>query len=98
MLLALDRSTAALVKSYIVGYFEGVPALRGLVTRWNADGLDLANGVSIEIHTNSYRLVRGRTLACVIFDEVAFWRDESSATPDLETYRACLPGLATLRD
>jgi hypothetical protein len=98
MLLAPDRATVALVKSYIRGYFEGVPALRGLVTRWNADGLELANGCDIAIHTNSYRLVRGRTLACVVFDEVAFWRSEESAVPDIETHRACLPGLATLRD
>jgi hypothetical protein len=35
----------------------------------------------------------GRTLLCVVADEVAYWRDESSAFPDLETYRACLPSL-----
>jgi hypothetical protein len=33
-------------------------------------------------------------LAC-IFDEVSFWRDESSAQPDNETYTACLPSLVT---
>jgi len=30
-----------------------------------------------------------------IFDESAFWRDETSALPDVETYRAVLPSLAT---
>jgi hypothetical protein len=30
-----------------------------------------------------------------IFDEVAYWRDESSATPDVEVYTAVLPSLAT---
>ena len=30
-----------------------------------------------------------------IFDEVSMWRDESSATPDLEVYRAVLPALMT---
>jgi hypothetical protein len=29
-------------------------------------------------------------------DECAFWRDENSATPDVETYRAIMPSLATL--
>jgi len=33
---------------------------------------------------------------CAIFDEVSFWRDESSATPDEETYKAVKPGLASL--
>jgi hypothetical protein len=28
-------------------------------------------------------------------DEVSFWRDDSSALPDIETYRAILPSLAT---
>jgi hypothetical protein len=39
-----------------------------------------------------------RTLAgfCVIFDECAYWRDETSATPDIEVYNAILPGLTTL--
>jgi hypothetical protein len=32
--------------------------------------------------------------ACVL-DEVAYWRDEASALPDIETYRAVLPSLAT---
>jgi hypothetical protein len=33
-------------------------------------------------------------LACV-FDEVSYWRDELSALPDVETYRAVLPALST---
>jgi hypothetical protein len=28
------------------------------------------------------RTVRGRPILCAIFDEIAFWRDENSATPD----------------
>jgi hypothetical protein len=58
------------------------------------DGIELRNGVVIEVHTNSYRSVRGRTIVCAIFDEVAFWRDENSATPDAEVAGAVAPGLA----
>jgi hypothetical protein len=32
-------------------------------------------------------------MLAVIFDESAFWRDESSANPDVEVYRAVLPSL-----
>jgi hypothetical protein len=32
-----------------------------------------------------------------VFDEVSFWKDETSATPDIEMYRAVLPALATPR-
>jgi hypothetical protein len=31
-----------------------------------------------------------------VLDEVAFWRDENSAKPDEELYRAITPALATL--
>ena len=41
------------------------------------------------------RTVRGSTLVAVVMDEVAYWRDETSATPDVEVYRAVLPALAT---
>src|SRR5262249_26517498 len=37
----------------------------------------------------------GRTLVACILDEVSFWRDETSAAPDVETYRAVLPSLVT---
>ena len=55
----------------------------------------LRSGITIAIHSTSFRSIRGRTLLCCIFDEIAFWRDETSATPDIETYRAVLPALAT---
>jgi hypothetical protein len=31
-----------------------------------------------------------------IFDEASFWRGEASVAPDVETYHAVAPGLATL--
>jgi hypothetical protein len=46
------------------------------------------------MHTNNFRTLRGRTLLAVIGDETSFWRDDSSASPDVETFRACVPALA----
>ena len=57
--------------------------------------IELRNGIVIAVHSNSFRSVRGRTLVAAVFDEVAFWRDESTATPDTEVYTAVLPSLAT---
>ena len=34
-------------------------------------------------------------MLAAVFDEVAFWRDETSASPDIEVYRAILPALAS---
>jgi hypothetical protein len=45
---------------------------------------------------NNFRAVRGRPILCAILDELAIWRDESSAAPDVETYNAIRPGLVTL--
>jgi hypothetical protein len=53
--------------------------------------------VVIEIHTASYRGVRGYTLASVLIDEVAFLRsDELSANPDQEILAAVRPGLSSI--
>ncbi len=60
-----------------------------------AHEIRLKNHISISVHPSSFRSVRGRTLVCAILDEVCFWRDDASANPDVETYRAILPSLAT---
>jgi hypothetical protein len=94
MCLACDRAQAAIVFGYIRAYFEEVPALKKMVRAITAESIELANRVVIEVHTNSYRSVRGRSLLCAIFDEVAHWKDESTSTPDVETHAAVTPGLA----
>lgn len=93
--LACDRQQARIVLGYIKGYFQHVPILAGLVERETAEGLELTNGVEIIVATNSFRSVRGRSLACVILDECAYYRDESSTSPDTELYNALAPGLTT---
>jgi hypothetical protein len=97
MLLAVDRPQAGIAFDYIRGYFETVPTLAKLVKHVGADSIELRNRVVIEVHTNSYRSVRGRSLLCVICDELAFWRDENSASPDVETAGAVAPGLARIK-
>ena len=96
-LLAVDRDQAGVAFSYIRGYFEEVPALAKLVKHIGGDSIELCNRCVVEVHTNSYRSVRGRSLLCVICDEVAFWRSEDSASPDVETAGAVAPGLARIR-
>jgi hypothetical protein len=94
--LAVDREQARIVHRYITGYFRDVPLLQRLAVRETDDGLELVNNCDVVVATNSFRSVRGRTIAAVVFDEVAFWRDETCASPDVETYNAVLPGLVTL--
>jgi hypothetical protein len=95
LVLAASRSQAAVVFRYTVGFFESSPILRREVAEITAEEIRLRNGIIIAVHPNSFRTVRGRTLLACVFDETAFWRDETSANPDVETYRAVLPALAT---
>jgi hypothetical protein len=97
MCLACDRDQARIVMRYIAAYFQDNPLLRPMIAgEVRDDGLDLTNNVEIIVSTNNFRAVRGRAIACVIFDEVAYWRSEDSASPDVETYNAVMPGLITL--
>src|SRR5690242_9220626 len=59
------------------------------------EGLELSNNSEIVINTSDYRSIRGRTLACVIMDEIAFWPSDGAST-DQETYTAAAPGMVTL--
>lgn len=94
-IIAVDRDQAGIAFGYIVGLVEQSPVLSGMVERKGAESIQFNNRVSIEVHTNSYRAVRGRTLLACIMDECAFYRSENTATPDVETYRAAIPGLVT---
>jgi hypothetical protein len=82
------------VLGYIRAFFE-LPLLKPMVTRETRDGLELSNGVDIAVVTNDFRAVRGRPILCAILDEVAFYRDEASASPEVELLRAIEPGLLT---
>jgi hypothetical protein len=96
MCLACDRDQAKIVLGYVKSYFTDNPMLRALVKRETVNGFELNNGVDVAIATNSFRSVRGRAILLAILDECAFYRDESSATPDIEVYNAVKPGMATL--
>jgi len=96
MCLACDRDQAQIAFNYIRAYFEEIPPLAKLVQHIGSDSIELRNKVVIEVHTNSYRSVRGRSILCSIFDEVAFWKSEDSASPDYEVAGAVAPGLGRI--
>ena len=93
LVLAQTMGQARVVFDYALAFIEASPILRQEIANTTAHEIRLHNGIIIATHANSYRSVRGRTLLACIFDESAFWRDESSALPDIEAYRAVLPSL-----
>ena len=97
LVLAASRDQALLVFKYALAFLEASPVLKQEIASVTQTEIRLKSGVVIATHANSFRSIRGRTLLCAIFDEVALWRDEVSATPDLEVYRAVLPALMTTK-
>ena len=97
LLLAASRAQASVAFGYVVGFLEGSPILKQQIEAVTADEVRLKGNVVIGVHAGSYRTIRGRTLLAVVGDETSFWRDESSAQPDVEIYRACAPALAASR-
>jgi len=96
--LAVDRVQSRIVHGYIRGLFEQCELLTPLLKRVTEDTIELTNGVEIVISTNNFRAIRGRTIACAILDEVAYWLSESDTTnSDMEVYHALSPAALTLR-
>ena len=96
MLLAADRKQARSCFRYISGLIHGNPMLERMIIREDKESIELSNRTAIEVHTASFRSVRGYSIACAICDEVAFWRSEDSANPDHEIINALRPAMATL--
>ena len=67
-----------------------------MVANRTAESVELTNGVTIEVHTASFRSVRGYTVVSCVLDEVAFWRSDESANPDVEIVNALRPAMATV--
>ena len=73
-----------------------MPMLRQLVEAERLEGIDLSNRITIEVHTCSFRTVRGYTILAALCDEMAFWLGEDSSNPDAEVVDAIKPAMATV--
>jgi Phage Terminase len=95
LVLAASLDQAKSVFNYCLAFLQASPVLCKEIVDHTQSEIRLHNGVVIACHANSFRSIRGRTVLCCVFDEVSFWRDDSTATPDSEVYSAVLPSLAT---
>ncbi|MBR0986536.1 terminase [Bradyrhizobium liaoningense] len=93
LVLSATVAQAHVVFSYAKAFLEESPVLRHHLIDATKSELRLTGNIIIGTHPNSFRSVRGRSLLAVICDETALWRDDSSANPDLEVYRAVKPAL-----
>ena len=96
LVMAVDKAQAKVTLDYARAYFQAIPMFRAMIERDTGDGLELSNRMALTVVANDYRSIRGRTLVAAILDEVSYWRNEVTANPDLEVYRAVKPALASM--
>ncbi len=96
MILAADRSQARVIFRYARALLSNVPMLQRMIVVERAESVELSNRCDLEIHTSSFRAVRGRTVVACLCDEVAFWSSEDSVNPDVEVLAAIRPSTATI--
>ena len=96
MVLAADRRQARVIRRYIGGLLQAHPALAALMAHETAERIELTTGILIEIHTASFRSVRGYTVIGAVLDEIAFWPTDEAADPDREILAALRPAMATV--
>jgi hypothetical protein len=95
-IIAADRRQARAILRYVMGLLRSVPMLSDMIVAETAESVTFSCRVAIEIHTASYRVTRGYTLVAALCDEVAFWRSDDSANPDVEILAALRPGLSSI--
>src|SRR5207248_2534479 len=95
-IIAADRRQARVVFRYITGLIDACPMIAKLVVNRTAESIELANRIVLEVHTASFRSVRGYTIVAAVLDEIAFWRSDDSANPDKEIVNALRPAMATV--
>jgi len=98
MIIAQDRNQAQIIFRYIFALINDTKVLAPLIKSPRKEMLELHNGINIEVHTASLRSVRGYAMVAVLLDEVAFWRDDTSANPDIEVIRALKPGMIAIKE
>jgi hypothetical protein len=89
-LIATDKDQARIIFDYIHGILELFPEV---VERELVGQIELKNNINICVKTCDYRSGRGFSTACVILDELAFYRTETSANPAEELLISLLPRL-----
>ncbi|TIL85777.1 MAG: hypothetical protein E5Y73_28505 [Mesorhizobium sp.] len=71
VVMSPTKDQSKTIFNYIKAFFAASPVLRQMVVNHNSDEIELDNGVTIAVTTNSFRTVRSRSLLCAIFDETA---------------------------
>lgn len=94
-IVASDKAQARVIFKYISAILNSSPVFSQHIINETQVLIELSTGIDIEVMACSFRSIRGRTVVCAIFDEIAFWRVEG-VTPDREILNAVRPSMATI--
>lgn len=97
MVMAADRDQARVVFDYIRAMLTDNPIFAREVVRETAGSITLRNRVRIEVHTASYKSIRGYTVVAAVLDEIAVWQSDGT-NPDAEVVTAVRSRFATIPD
>ena len=89
--IANDKKQAGIVFRYIKALLT--QKYPGEILSETTGSLLLDNNIEILVQAATFRGIRGFSTACIILDELAFFRDEYSANPADEIVNALLPSL-----
>jgi len=96
MVISQNRRQARIIFSYLQSIFTDIPMLSKLILNMGKESIALINNIIIEIHVCNFRSVRGHTVVAGVLDEIAFWMQEDSASPDHEVVNSLRPAMATI--
>jgi hypothetical protein len=71
LVIATNTRQARVIMRFVRGLLTRVPMLAQMIEREAADGFDLNNETTIEVHAASFRSTRGYTIVAALCDETA---------------------------
>jgi hypothetical protein len=96
MVIAQDRKQARAIMNFIKGILKKTRMLASTIRAERVESIDLANSIRIEVHNCSFRSTRGYTVVAALLDEMAIWRGEDAANPDVEVLASIRPAMVTI--
>lgn len=96
-LIAKDKADAQTFHSYVSAILQSHPVLASLLEgEPTAEEIRLSTGCDFRIRAVSLTAGRSKSVSAALLDEIAFWRTEGSAAPDVEVLRGIRPAMANV--
>lgn len=95
--VAADKKQARVVFNYAAAYVTRSDVFNGLLEEEPLkERLSFNNNIDLEIMTGAFRTLRGYTTIGAVLDEIAIYRSEDSANPDVELIQSVRRGTITI--